>query len=116
MESFSVAAAFSTESQGNRSDTCRQALVQVRRRDLLGLIIVKELALLDLEAGTRVGDVKMRSLPMLRADTAMYAPHDTLYLYCTTYQRSPDLKQSNAGIGLDCHVCGVARCSTCWYL
>ena len=43
------------------------------RRDVLGLIIVKELALLDLEAGTRVSDVKMRPLPMLRADTAMCA-------------------------------------------
>lgn len=41
------------------------------RREILGLIIVKELALLDLEAGTRVSDVKMRPLPMLRADTAM---------------------------------------------
>ncbi|CAL8472218.1 g11760 [Coccomyxa elongata] len=50
------------------------------RRDILGLIIVKELALLDLEAGTRVGDVKMRSLPMLRADTAMY---DLLTLFQT---------------------------------
>lgn len=43
------------------------------RREILGLIIVKELALLDLEAGTRVSDVKMRPLPMLRADTAMCA-------------------------------------------
>ncbi|EIE23447.1 DUF21-domain-containing protein [Coccomyxa subellipsoidea C-169] len=50
------------------------------RRDVLGLIIVKELALLDLEAGTRVSDVKMRPLPMLRADTAMY---DLLTLFQT---------------------------------
>jgi len=39
----------------------------------MGLILVKELALLDPEAGTLVRDVKMRPLPMLRADTAMCA-------------------------------------------
>jgi len=37
----------------------------------LGLILVKELALVDLEASIHVSEVKMRQLPMLRADTAM---------------------------------------------
>ena len=41
------------------------------RRDILGLILVKELALVDLEASIHVSEVKMRQLPMLRADTAM---------------------------------------------
>lgn len=36
-------------------------------------MLVKELALIDLEAGVRMGDVKMRGLPVLRADTAMCA-------------------------------------------
>lgn len=45
----------------------------VCRREIMGLILVKELALLDPESGTLVRDVKMRPLPMLRADTAMCA-------------------------------------------
>lgn len=64
----------------------QQSINRMRRRDILGLIIVKELALLDLEAGTRVGDVKMRSLPMLRADTAMcasYAFQPQYFTHCT---------------------------------
>ena len=58
------------------------ALILIRtwcRRDLLGLVLVKELALIDLDTGVRMGDVKMRALPVLRADTAMCAaPHNPL--------------------------------------
>ena len=39
----------------------------------MGLVLVKELALIDLEAHVRIADVRMRALPMLRADTAMCA-------------------------------------------
>ena len=39
----------------------------------MGLVLVKELALIDLEAHLRIADVRMRALPMLRADTAMCA-------------------------------------------
>ncbi|CAL5220784.1 g2852 [Coccomyxa viridis] len=42
------------------------------RRDIIGLILVKELAMVNFEEGLTVKDFKTRPLPMLRADTAMY--------------------------------------------
>ncbi|CAK0783313.1 hypothetical protein CVIRNUC_006512 [Coccomyxa viridis] len=42
------------------------------RRDITGLILVKELAMVNFEEGLSVKDFKTRPLPMLRADTAMY--------------------------------------------
>ncbi|KAL3148855.1 hypothetical protein ABBQ32_001729 [Trebouxia sp. C0010 RCD-2024] len=50
------------------------------RKELLGIILVKELVLIDNNARTRVADLRMRSLPYLRADTAMY---DLLKLFQT---------------------------------
>jgi hypothetical protein len=41
------------------------------RRDITGLILVKELAMVNFEQGLSVKDFKTRPLPMLRADTAM---------------------------------------------
>jgi hypothetical protein len=59
--------------EGLRGRALSMPGVVCRRRDLLGLILVKELALIDLEARTRIGECRMRPLPMLRADTAMCA-------------------------------------------
>lgn len=50
------------------------------RKELIGIILVKELILVDKEANTRVGDLKMRSAPQLRADTRLY---DMLRLFET---------------------------------
>lgn len=50
------------------------------RKEILGIILVKELVLIDNNARTRVADLRMRSLPYLRADTAMY---DLLKLFQT---------------------------------
>jgi hypothetical protein len=43
------------------------------RRDIIGLILVKELALINPEDRLTITEMRMRSLPMLRADTAMCA-------------------------------------------
>lgn len=51
-----------------------------RRRDVLGLILVKELILWDHSTRTEVGVLKMRSMPLLRADTRLY---DMLRLFET---------------------------------
>lgn len=50
------------------------------RNDILGLILVKELVLVDLKAGTRVSDLKLRGIPSLRGDVAAY---DLLKLFQT---------------------------------
>ncbi len=50
------------------------------RKELIGIILVKELILVDKEASTRVGELKMRSAPQLRADTRLY---DMLRLFET---------------------------------
>ncbi|CAL8470532.1 g10074 [Coccomyxa elongata] len=50
------------------------------KKELIGIILVKELILVDKEANTRVGDLKMRSAPQLRADTRLY---DMLRLFET---------------------------------
>ena len=42
------------------------------RRDLVGLILVKDLVLVDMHAGTKVSNIRIRNLPFLRADTPMY--------------------------------------------
>ncbi|GAB4817855.1 hypothetical protein N2152v2_004901 [Parachlorella kessleri] len=42
------------------------------RGEILGILLVKELILVDKDAGTPVGQIKIRSLPYLRADTPMY--------------------------------------------
>ena len=41
-----------------------------RSKEVLGLILVKDLVLID--EGLRVSDIRMRPLPFLRADTPMY--------------------------------------------
>ena len=51
-----------------------------RRKEILGIVLVKELVLIDNNAGTLVRDLRIRSLPYLRADTAMY---DLLKLFQT---------------------------------
>lgn len=51
-----------------------------RREDLIGIIIVKELILVDKDAGVRVGDLKLRSAPQLKSDTRLY---DMLRLFET---------------------------------
>ena len=51
-----------------------------RRREVLGLILVKELILWDHSTRTEVGRLKMRSMPLLRADTRLY---DMLRLFET---------------------------------
>ena len=50
------------------------------REDLIGIIIVKELILVDKDAGARVGDLKLRSAPQLKSDTRLY---DMLRLFET---------------------------------
>ena len=50
------------------------------REDLIGIIIVKELILVDKDAGVRVGDLKLRSAPQLKSDTRLY---DMLRLFET---------------------------------
>ncbi|KAK9820620.1 hypothetical protein WJX72_012381 [[Myrmecia] bisecta] len=50
------------------------------RKDIMGLLLVKELVLLDLEANIPVSAIKMRSLPYLKGDTPMY---DLLKLFQT---------------------------------
>jgi hypothetical protein len=50
------------------------------RKELIGIILVKELILVDKETSTRVGELKMRSAPQLRADTRLY---DMLRLFAT---------------------------------
>ncbi len=51
-----------------------------RRREVLGLILVKELIMWDHSTRTEVGRLKMRSMPLLRADTRLY---DMLRLFET---------------------------------
>lgn len=48
------------------------------RQKVIGLILVKELALIDKSAHTPVSSLKMRSLPFLRASTPLY---DLLHLF-----------------------------------
>ena len=48
------------------------------REKVVGLILVKELALIDKAAHTPVSSLKMRSLPFLRASTPLY---DLLHLF-----------------------------------
>lgn len=48
------------------------------RQKVIGLILVKELALIDKAAHTPVSSLKMRSLPFLRASTPLY---DLLHLF-----------------------------------
>ncbi|GAB4822451.1 hypothetical protein N2152v2_009497 [Parachlorella kessleri] len=43
------------------------------RENIIGLILVKELGLVDEDAGIRVKDLRLRELPFLRADIPMYA-------------------------------------------
>ncbi|KAK9829089.1 hypothetical protein WJX72_003831 [[Myrmecia] bisecta] len=43
------------------------------RHAILGLLLVKELLVVDETAGIHVRDLKLRTLPRLRTDTAMYA-------------------------------------------
>ncbi|DBA74258.1 hypothetical protein WJX77_000848 [Trebouxia sp. C0004] len=50
------------------------------RKEILGIVLVKELVLIDMHAQTRVADLRIRSLPYLRADIAMY---DLLKLFQT---------------------------------
>lgn len=50
------------------------------RKEILGIVLVKELVLIDMHAKTRVADLRIRSLPYLRADIAMY---DLLKLFQT---------------------------------
>jgi metal transporter CNNM len=50
------------------------------RKDIIGIILVKELILIDKGASIRVGDLKMRSAPHLRTDTRLY---DMLRLFET---------------------------------
>ena len=50
---------------------CSLKLYLTCRRDIIGLILVKELAMVNFEEGLSVKDFKTRPLPMLRADTAM---------------------------------------------
>ena len=52
---------------------CSHKFYLTCRRDIIGLILVKELAMVNFEEGLSVKDFKTRPLPMLRADTAMYA-------------------------------------------
>jgi len=47
---------------------------------LIGIIIVKELILVDKDVGVRVGDLKLRSAPQLKSDTRLY---DMLRLFET---------------------------------
>ncbi|CAL5220421.1 g2433 [Coccomyxa viridis] len=50
------------------------------REDVIGIIIVKELILVEKEAGVRVGDLKLRSAPQMKSDTRLY---DMLRLFET---------------------------------
>ena len=50
------------------------------REDVIGIIIVKELILVEKEAGVRVGDLKLHSAPQLKSDTRLY---DMLRLFET---------------------------------
>ena len=50
--------------------TPRGLPVRRRSNEVLGLILVKDLVLID--EGLRVSDIRMRPLPFLRADTPMY--------------------------------------------
>ena len=52
----------------------------VCRKEILGLILVKELITIDQSKGLPLSHVRMRSLPFLRGDTAMY---DLLKLFQT---------------------------------
>ena len=51
-------------------DAPRGLPVRRRSNEVLGLILVKDLVLID--EGLRVSDIRMRPLPFLRADTPMY--------------------------------------------
>ena len=50
------------------------------RKDIIGIVLVKELILIDKAASVRVGDLKMRSAPYLKSDTRLY---DMLRLFET---------------------------------
>ena len=71
-------------------------VVLVRRRDLVGLILVKDLVLVDMNAGTKVSNIRIRNLPFLRADTPMY---DLLKVFQTgrshmlVLTRHPDMQE-----------------------
>lgn len=52
----------------------------VSRKDIVGIILVKELILIDKAASVRVGDLKMRSAPQLNSATRLY---DMLRLFET---------------------------------
>ena len=58
----------------------QQTFAVVGRKDILGLILVKELITIDQSKGLPLSHVRMRSLPFLRGDTAMY---DLLKLFQT---------------------------------
>ncbi len=58
----------------------RQRRARRRRQEVLGLILVKELILWDHTTRTEVGRLKLRSMPLLRADTRLY---DMLRLFET---------------------------------
>ncbi|KAK9868503.1 hypothetical protein WJX84_007236 [Apatococcus fuscideae] len=66
------------------------------RRDLVGLILVKDLVLVDMNAGTKVSNIRIRNLPFLRADTPMY---DLLKVFQTgrshmlVLTRHPDMQE-----------------------
>ena len=51
---------------------CAHSWCDDSRRDLVGLILVKDLVLVDMQAGTKVSNIRIRNLPFLRADTPMY--------------------------------------------
>ena len=76
----------SNASQGNEqlvatTRALQSCVVSVMcRKEILGIILVKELVLIDMNAKTRVADLRIRSLPYLRADVAMY---DLLKLFQT---------------------------------
>ena len=44
----------------------------MHRKELIGIILVKELILVDKNANIKVGDLKMRSAPQLKSDTRLY--------------------------------------------
>ena len=58
----------------------QQTFLVACRKEILGLILVKELITIDQSKGLPLSHVRMRSLPFLRGDTAMY---DLLKLFQT---------------------------------
>lgn len=58
----------------------RSAFYPPCRAAVIGLVLVKELVLIDMFANIPVSDLSMRPIPQLRADTAMY---DLLKLFQT---------------------------------